>query len=62
MTRNLSDWGKGGEPSVNVIDSDMGNGGRDVGKRKCGLIKLNMMRDKKFIGGEIKTLEGTLIS
>lgn len=46
---------------MRVINSDMGNGGREVGKRKSGLIKLNMPRDKKFVGGQIKTLKSTLI-
>ena len=61
MYRNISNWRKRGDPSVRVINSDMGNGGREVGKRKSGLIELNLPRDKKFVGGKIKTLKGTLI-
>ena len=52
MYRNISNWRKRGDPSVRVINSDMGNGGREVGKRKSGLIELNMPRDKKFVRGK----------
>lgn len=46
---------------MGVINSEMGNGETDVGKGKNGLIKLKMQKDKKFVGGKIKTLKALFL-
>ncbi|CAL2227919.1 unnamed protein product [Prunus armeniaca] len=44
-------WGRGNN-WCDMHGGYMGNGGREVGKRKSRLIELNMPGDKKFVRGK----------